>query len=125
MKVGMLIAGTPWSGNQRKRRHHMAVYRHDADWKHRSWSYAKDIVRRHGVVPADFGVPARVTITFQFRTERRRDIDNWTAACKGILDGLVGVLIVDDDTKHIELVVRTEVDPMGASTKVEVETIGG
>lgn len=119
--VGMAVPGVPWSGNVRKRRHPMVVYRHDRDWKGWVRTYAKDIVRKHGVVPSDFGDRARVTVTFHFKTNRRRDIDNWTAACKGLLDGLVGVLIVDDDTEHCELVVRTVVDPHGPATFITVE----
>lgn len=54
---------------------------------------------------------AHLTITLVFPTARRRDIDNLTARCKGIIDGLVKIgVLADDDSAHLALTVQAEVD---------------
>jgi hypothetical protein len=115
------LEGVPWSGNVRKRSHHMALYRHDRVWCAASGILAGDARRKRRGVAFPFAV-AHVTVTFRFAKSSRRDVDNYTAACKGILDGLKdGGLIVDDDTTHMTLAVVLEVDRInGPSTIVEV-----
>jgi Holliday junction resolvase RusA-like endonuclease len=51
---------------------------------------------------------ARLEITYVFPNRRRRDTDNLFARSKGLVDG-VKHLLVDDDTEHLELLVRAEV----------------
>lgn len=53
---------------------------------------------------------SRLTVTLVFPQNRRRDTDNLYSRVKGVVDGLVkGGWIVDDDTEHLELIVRAEV----------------
>jgi Holliday junction resolvase RusA-like endonuclease len=123
--IRLRLEGVPWSGNIRKRSHHMALYRHDRVWRAASGILAGDARRKHRNPSIPWQFPwhkAAVTITFRFAKSSRRDVDNYTAACKGILDGLKdGGLIVDDDTTHMTLAVVLEVDRInGPSTIVEV-----
>jgi crossover junction endodeoxyribonuclease RusA len=43
----------------------------------------------------------RYTLTFYFSTNRQRDDDNWSAACKSYRDGIADALGIDDH--HISL----------------------
>lgn len=46
---------------------------------------------------------ARVTATFFFKNNRRRDPDNAMGAIKAVYDGIVDAgLVVDDDAKHMK-----------------------
>lgn len=49
---------------------------------------------------------ARVVIDCRWKDKRRRDPPNYVEGLKGALDALVGRWIVDDDSAHLELVVR-------------------
>jgi Holliday junction resolvase RusA-like endonuclease len=78
--------------------------------------------REAGIIP--LRGRAKVTITLTFPVQRRRDVDNLTARCKGILDGLVrGGILADDDTEHLELVVRGVVCSGYTSTMIEIEDV--
>lgn len=147
MKVGFRLAGIPWSGNVRKRTNVFKLNRHDDEWKDSARKAALNLVngskRLHGRVHVHRGDPAsvraccveaywtiperaRVTVTFEFPDRRRRDPDNYAAACKGLLDGLTGVLIADDSFEAIELVIRARHEPgqwHGGATVVEVEAL--
>lgn len=53
---------------------------------------------------------ARLTVTFVFPNQRRRDYDGLVSRVKGVVDGLVkGGWIEDDDLDHLDLQVRSEV----------------
>jgi Holliday junction resolvase RusA-like endonuclease len=65
---------------------------------------------------------ARLTITLVFRTQRRRDTDNLYARVKGVVDGLKE-WFVDDDTDHLELIVRSEVRRGQRATEITLEGI--
>ena len=46
---------------------------------------------------------ARVTATFFFKDDRRRDPDNAMGAIKAVYDGIVDAgLVIDDDAKHMK-----------------------
>lgn len=65
---------------------------------------------------------ARLTITLVFGIARRRDTDNLYSRVKGVCDGLVkGGWIVDDDTEHLELIVRAETRPGQKQTVLTLE----
>lgn len=68
---------------------------------------------------------ARVTFEFVFPVKRKRDQDNLTSLGKPLLDGLVRDLemIPDDDTEHVELVVRALVQRGITETRVTVEEL--
>lgn len=65
---------------------------------------------------------ARLTITYVFSQKRRRDIDNLVARSKGLIDGIKPFL-VDDDSEHLELVVRAEVRPGEKGVRMELEAL--
>ena len=68
---------------------------------------------------------AQVTITYYFPDYIRRDPDNYTGGgAKGLIDGLVQMGIIEDDSfGHIELLVRGDVDQNEPRTEIEVEEI--
>jgi Holliday junction resolvase RusA-like endonuclease len=107
--VSVRLPGIPWSGNVRKRTNVFKLNRHDDQWKLDAWRMATDTANRTGwTIPEH----ASVTVTFEFPDRKRRDPDNYTAALKGLLDGLVGVLIRDDSFEAIELLVRARQTPL-------------
>jgi Holliday junction resolvase RusA-like endonuclease len=84
----------------------------------RTWVVAKEA----GITP--LAGRAKVTITLTFPVQRRRDTDNLYARCKGVVDGLVkGGWLTDDDTEHLELVVRGVVCSGYTSTMIELEDV--
>ncbi len=81
---------------------------------------------------------AKLTITLVFGVQRRRDTDNLYARVKGCVDGLKPhpaataqfkqALVIDspgwitdDDTEHLELVVRAEVSKVWMGTRMTLE----
>lgn len=51
--------------------------------------------------------PAQLSLSFHFRTRRRRDQDNVLASFKSGIDGMVdGGLLVDDSIGHLSLTMR-------------------
>lgn len=40
-------------------------------------------------------------LVFRYRRRGRRDIDNVIASAKGLIDGIVGPLLPDDDYTHL------------------------
>ena len=46
---------------------------------------------------------AHLTITFESKDKRRRDIDNLLASCKAYIDALVPDVIVDDNAERLSL----------------------
>ncbi len=97
------LVGHPPTTNELK---NLNRYRRNSDrqvWKDAAYLLAHST----GGKPFD---PARVTATFCYRLRRKRDFDNMVASLKPVLDGMRGVLLVDDDTEHLsELVLRYEV----------------
>lgn len=70
-------------------------------------------------------VPGRVrlTVTFVFTVNRRRDVDNMYARCKHLIDGLKGEFFADDSMDIMELTVKTEVQPGLKATRIELESL--
>ena len=46
---------------------------------------------------------AHLTITFESKDKRKRDIDNLLASCKAYIDALVPDVIVDDNAERLSL----------------------
>ena len=46
---------------------------------------------------------AHLTITFESKDKRKRDIDNLLASCKAYIDALKPDVIVDDNTERLSL----------------------
>lgn len=72
--------------------------RWNASWRAEARYLAIDVANRLHVSPIE---RARVTLHFRDFPGVRHDRDNLVAAAKPALDGLVGVLLVDDDADHV------------------------
>jgi Holliday junction resolvase RusA-like endonuclease len=67
---------------------------------------------------------ARVTVTLVFGQQRRRDVDNLYARCKGLIDGIVkGGWITDDSSDVLDLKVLAEVSREWTGTKITLEAL--
>ena len=121
--IGFTVLGSlPWSGNVRKRAHRMDLWRHDSEWKDTAFKLSKQAVNQPD---CSWPIPAKalVTVTYIFPTRTRRDPDNYAAAAKGLIDGLVGVLIRDDDFDHMELRVAGRYSKGQTGVEVRVEAL--
>ena len=56
---------------------------------------------------------AHLDITFSSKDKRRRDLDNLIASCKAWIDGLVGMVIVDDSADRLSLSAHYEINTEG------------
>lgn len=82
-------------------------YRLLADWKQETWiraHMARNELRLRS--PHSFDPQRRVVITMH--RCRQLDTDNAYSSVKGVLDGLVGVLVNDDSPRYCDLTVRQE-----------------
>ena len=66
---------------------------------------------------------ARITVDFRWKDKRRHDVDNALAGTKAAIDGLVGLWLVDDDSLHVEYVVRGHTGCAAEATVISVEAI--
>lgn len=80
-------------------------YRLLSDWKQESWLRAQ-IARNERRLPHPHSTEPGRRVTIVMHRRRLLDTDNAYASVKGILDGLVGVLIYDDSPRYCDLVVR-------------------
>ncbi len=65
---------------------------------------------------------AHVSITFVYKTRRRRDPDNLSGLCKPILDVLVSEgILKDDDAEHLMLSVTALVEKDTNETRIVIE----
>ncbi len=103
------IPGIPPSQNSR--RHHMQRYRDDQEWKQTTNLALTNTLNRN----PQQGLPwDRVHIQYIFHYPRKTyaDPDNLIGSMKPCLDGIKGVVMPDDSTKHIHrLGVQVEVIP--------------
>lgn len=108
-EVSFWLNGLPPSPNKGEGWHWSVKNRNDEQWKNDSRRLAQHSRNSQtaGHWPLEF---ASVKLTFHFATRRRRDLDNLVAASKGIIDGLVGVLIQDDSWTHMALQVEGKLD---------------
>ena len=65
---------------------------------------------------------ARLSITLVFPQRRRRDTDNLHYRVKGVIDG-IKPFVVDDDTEHLDLVVRAETRPGVKAVELVLEAL--
>ena len=81
--------------------------------RNRLMQAAKDEVvaelRSQGCAQDPLWPKAHLTITFQAKDRRRRDLDNLVAACKPWIDGLVGEVIVDDSADRLSISASYEI----------------
>jgi Holliday junction resolvase RusA-like endonuclease len=64
--------------------------------------------------------PVAVRFALFFRRAARRDLDNCVAACKPILDGLVDVGCIEDDSSRIVRSIELSVAVDKANPRVEI-----
>ena len=101
------LSGLPPSQN--KRRHYMVRYTDDQTWKQAAHLSAIDAINRAHLV----GLPwERVHVRYAFHYPRvtLADPDNLIGSMKPCLDGIKGLVFVDDNVRHIhDLSVRVDV----------------
>lgn len=114
VSVGSQIRRIPHSGNARL--HWSARYKWNRQWKDQAGWGARAALKG---AYAPGWMKAEVTITLCSLQEL--DQDNAHAAVKPIVDGLKGILIVDDSPEHIRLVVKQKRVSKRAEERVEVE----
>lgn len=102
------LDGLPPSGN--KRLHYMARHASNQSWKSSAALVARDALNRVGVRDAPW-MRAHVEYAFHYPKVTRVDLDNLIASMKPVLDGLVGIAVVDDDARHVHRI--------GASVSVD------
>jgi Holliday junction resolvase RusA-like endonuclease len=114
--VTLTIPGEPpRSRNDADKLHWGARQRERDAWKwlvHEAWARAGR--------PAVAG-PVAVRFALVFRRGARRDLDNCVAACKPILDGLVDVGCIEDDSSRIVQRIEVSVAVDRERPRVEVE----
>jgi hypothetical protein len=116
VRVGSKIRAIPHSGNARLHHHERARW-------NRAWREQTGLTalahRNGGEWPLAF---AAVTVTLHSIQEL--DEDNAYAAVKPVVDGLKGILIVDDSREHIRLAVKQKKVSHRAEQRVEIEVAG-
>jgi hypothetical protein len=98
LKAEVIIPGVPpaWTN---ERGHHMVLYARKEEWKQLAWTLGHSARNAAHWPPLDRVEPARRWIRFDVHRHRLLDADNVVASVKPILDGLKGVLLVDDNER--------------------------
>jgi hypothetical protein len=104
--VKVWIPGHPPGGNERKRWHWRKLKKIDDQYMVDAHRCGVDAVNRSGVTGLPYG-QCHVVVEFHYTQKRTRDWDNLVGQLKPILDGLRGILWIDDSTDHI-LTLRPE-----------------
>jgi Endodeoxyribonuclease RusA len=108
--IRLYLDGHPPGGNERKRSHWTKLYQVDKQWKDAARLLALDYVNRARLAGLPYG-QCVVDVVYHYPIKRERDWDNVTGQLKGVLDGLKGVIWVDDASSCIiELRQRIVVD---------------
>lgn len=76
----------------------MAVAKERATWRTAAHLASLDAASQRCDTPIQH---AEVHLVYRYTRRGRRDLDNIIASAKGLIDGLVGVLIPDDDWTHL------------------------
>lgn len=97
-KLNLTIPLTPGSLNKWQRSHWGKQRRIKEEWDNQ---VAVAMAREIGVVRTKLMEKAKVRIKYFFRTQHRRDKDNYTP--KVIMDCLKGRVIVDDSNDRVDL----------------------
>lgn len=98
--VEIFVSGQPLNGNAIRRQNRFAIRRDTEQFKTDTILLARDAMNKAGI-KHPFR-QARLHVHFQWRDKRRRDLDNAIAGLKPIIDGLVGIVLTDDDVTHLE-----------------------
>lgn len=94
MNQTLKVHGIPPSQNELKRMHYMKIHNEKMKWEH----VVKVLVMEQKIKPVDKVI---VTYEFWFKTNQRRDADNYAACAKMLQDGLVKAKILTDDNFNI------------------------
>ena len=90
----IIIAAKLISLNIYRNSHHFKLNKMKADWS----ELTKIAVLQHKIKPVK---SCDIIFTFNFMDKRRRDLDNYSATIKFILDGLVNANVISDDNYEI------------------------
>lgn len=116
MPGSVWIPDHPPGGNERKRKHHMALYKIDQEWAEVSgWAFT---AARASLPPGTPYGMCNLHIVWHFTQKRRRDWDNLMSSLKGVLDGLTGKLYADDSSDCI-LEIRQSIQ-IGTKSGVQI-----
>lgn len=88
------VYGIPPSQNELKRMHYMKIHNEKMKWEF----VVKALVKEQKIKPVEKVI---VTYEFWFKTNGRRDADNYAACAKMLQDGLVKAKILPDDNFSI------------------------
>jgi Holliday junction resolvase RusA-like endonuclease len=90
----LIINGKLISLNVYRNSHHFKLNKMKADWS----ELTKIAVLQQKIKPVK---SCDIIFTFNFIDKRRRDLDNYSATIKFILDGLVSANVISDDNYEI------------------------
>lgn len=118
MVTQLWLDGQPPNGNELHRMTHWAVRASREEWRLKAWASA----RRQELEPVRG--PVRLRVTWHFKVNRRRDLDNLIAGLKPVLDGLVDAgLIEGDDTRTVrEITGRVLINPGPVGLVLRIES---
>lgn len=97
--IRILVLGMPPGGYAIRRTHYMQTRRESQSLKADAYYLAKAEAAKQDV--REPFQKATLAVQFRWADRRRHDLDNAVAGLKPIIDGLVGVLVVDDDVTHL------------------------
>lgn len=118
--ISITLPGHPLGPNRTRRMHWAAVAKERATWRTDAWCMAVNAANSPHGLPALPYERASIHLIFRYRRRARRDRDNLIASSKALIDGLVGVLIVDDDSDHLDSP-TVSIDCPAARDEVTVE----
>lgn len=106
--VTFTMPGTPPSPNRQRGQHWGQTNREQGKWRDDTATVVQNVIRLASVLH-DFGeLPWRdadIVLTYRFAHPTRRDIPNFIAAAKGLIDGVVkGGLLKDDSSVYLDSV---------------------
>jgi Holliday junction resolvase RusA-like endonuclease len=109
LSVAVVMPGTPASPNRTRGQHWGTIAREQNRWRDDTARAIHEAMVRAQRDGYDFGalpwIAADIILDYRFAKATRRDIPNFIAAAKGLIDGVVqGGLIKDDSSIYLDSV---------------------
>jgi hypothetical protein len=109
LSVSVVLPGTPPSPNTTRGQHWGAINRVQKQWRDDTSVAIHEAVVRAQRDGYEFGalpwISADIVLDYRFAKANRRDIPNFIAAAKGLIDGVVqGGLLKDDSSIYLDSV---------------------
>lgn len=115
--ISIDLPGLPPSANSRL--HYMARHKSNQEWKDSTKWVLMDVINRGHFI----GLPwDRVHVRYEFHYPRRTlaDLDNLVGRMKPCLDGLVGLAVTKDDSRHVHQLEATLAVSRGTPAGVRI-----